>query len=146
MKLIFNYKEERINEIIKSLDKKTNIKFYDSCMGTAGWLVTGFNTLKTNQERILLSGGEVKSTTFQYGLMNLILTLKKFPHDVCCESSLTHINENKHHFILTNPPFQTDKKFDQVKQNFISDTYTKTNDISIDNIYKLQDNSPPIQF
>ena len=70
--------------------------------------------------------GEVKSTTFQYGLMNLILTLRKFPHDVKCESSLTHINNNKHHFVLTNPPFQTDKKFNQIKENFKSDEFTKS--------------------
>ena len=37
MKLIFNYKEDRINEIINKLDKKEKIKFYDSCMGTSGW-------------------------------------------------------------------------------------------------------------
>ena len=147
MKLIFNYKEDRIQEIINKLDKKEKIKFYDSCMGTGGWLVTGYNILKNKyKDRILLSGGEVKSTTFQYGLMNLILTLKKFPHDVLCESSLTHINNNKHHFILTNPPFQTDKKFDQVKENFKSDGFTKQNKIKLDDIYELKDNSPPIQF
>jgi type I restriction-modification system DNA methylase subunit len=147
MKLIFNYKEDRINEIIKKLDKKEKIKFYDSCMGTGGWLVTGYNLFKEKYgNRILLSGGEVKSTTFQYGLMNLILTLKKFPHDVKCESSLTHINNNKHHFVLTNPPFQTDKNFDQIKENFKSDEFTKANKIKLDDIYELKDNSPPIQF
>jgi type I restriction-modification system DNA methylase subunit len=147
MKLIFNYKEDRINEIIKKLDKKERIKFYDSCMGTGGWLVTGFNLFKHKYgDRILLSGGEVKSTTFQYGLMNLILTLKKFPDDVKCESSLTHINNNKHHFVLTNPPFQTDKKFDQIKENFKTDKFTEGNKIKLDDIYNLQDNSPPIQF
>ena len=147
MKLIFNYKEDRINKIIKKIDKKDKIKFYDSCMGTSGWLVTGYNLFKQKYgDRLLLSGGEVKSTTFQYGLMNLILTLKKFPHDVHCESSLTHINNNKHHFILTNPPFQTDKKFDQVKENFNSDEYTKINKIKLNDVYKLKDNSPPIQF
>jgi type I restriction enzyme S subunit len=147
MKLIFNYKEERINEIIEKLDKKEKIKFYDSCMGTAGWLVTGYNLFKEKYgDRILLSGGEVKSTTFQYGLMNLILTLRNFPHDVKCESSLTHINNNKHHFVLTNPPFQTDKKFDQIKENFKSDEFTKANKIKLDDVYNLKDNSPPIQF
>jgi len=147
MKLIFNYKKNRINEIIKKLDKKDKIKFYDSCMGTGGWLVTGYNLFKEQYgNRLLLSGGEVKSTTFQYGLMNLILTLKQFPHDVLCESSLTHINSNKHHFILTNPPFQTDKKFDQIKDNFKSDDFTKKNKIKLDDIYELKDNSPPIQF
>ena len=78
--------------------------------------------------------------------MNLILTLKKFPYDVKCESSLTHINNNKHHFVLTNPPFQTDKKFDQIKENFKSDEFTKANKIKLDDVYDLKDNSPPIQF
>jgi len=147
MTLIFNYKENRVNEIIKKLDEKEKIKFYDSCMGTGGWLVTGYNLLKDKYgDRILLSGGEVKPTTFQYGLMNLILTLKKFPHEVKCESSLTHINDNKHHFILTNPPFQTDKKFEQIKENFKTDKYTGDNKIKLDDIYNLKDNSPPIQF
>ena len=148
MKLIFNYKEDRINEIIKKLDKKEKIKFYDSCMGTGGWLVTGYNLFKDKYgDRILLSGGEVKSTTFQYGLMNLILTLRKFPYDVKCESSLTHINNNKHHFVLTNPPFQTDLKFDNIKQNFKSNEYTtKEHKIKLDDVYNLKDNSPPIQF
>ena len=147
MKLIFNYKEDRVNEIIQKLEKKEKIKFYDSCMGTGGWLVTGYNLFKEKySDRILLSGGEVKSTTFQYGLMNLILTLKKFPYDVKCESSLTHINNNKHHFVLTNPPFQTDKKFDQIKENFKSDEFTKANKIKLDDVYDLKDNSPPIQF
>jgi len=148
MKLIFNYKEDRINEIIKKLDKEQKIKFYDSCMGTGGWLVTGYNLFKEKYgDRLLLSGGEVKSTTFQYGLMNLILTLRKFPHDVKCESSLTHINNNKHHFVLTNPPFQTDLKFDNIKQNFKSNEYTtKEHKIKLDDVYNLKDNSPPIQF
>ena len=147
MKLIFEYKLNRINDIISKIDLKSNIKFYDSCMGTSGWLVTAYNLLKDKYpNRILLSGGEVKSTTFQYGLMNLILTLKEFPHDVQCESSLTHINQNKHHFILTNPPFQTDKKFNQLAENFKSDKFTKNNLIKLDDVYDLKDNSPPIQF
>ncbi len=147
MKLLLHYKKDNINQIISKINKKDKIKLYDSCMGTGGWVVTGYNMLKEKySERLLLSGGEVKPSTFQYGLMNLILTLKHFPHDVRCESSLTHINSNKHHFVFTNPPFQTDKKFDQVKSNFNSDTYTKANKIKIDDVYYLKDNNPPIQF
>jgi type I restriction-modification system DNA methylase subunit len=147
MKLILQYKEDRFIEIIKKIDKKEKIKLSDTCMGTGGWLVTGYNMLKEKySNRLLLSGGEVKPSTFQYGLMNLILTLKKFPHDVHCESSLTHINDIKHHFVLTNPPFQTDKKFDHIKENFKSDEYTKKNKIKLDDVYDLKDNSPPIQF
>ena len=149
MKLTFIYKERRINEIIQaSIPESDAIKFYDSCMGTGGWLVTGYDTFKEKYgDRILLSGGEVKQSTFQYGLMNLILTLKKFPHDVKRESSLTHINNNKHHFVLTNPPFKTDLDFDNIKKNFSSDKFTtNVNGINIDDVYKLKDNSPPIQF
>ncbi len=80
MKLIINYKENDIINIISKINKKDKIKLYDSCMGTGGWVVTGYNMLKEKyNERLLLSGGEVKPSTFQYGLMNLILTLKKIP-------------------------------------------------------------------
>jgi len=145
MKLISQYKYKKIDEIIKNI--KGDIKLYDSCLGTGGWMVSGYNLLKEKyKDRILISGGEVKPSTFQYGLMNLILTLKKFPHDVQCESSLTHINKLKHHFIWTNPPFQTDKKFVEVKTNFVDDRFTKDNKIKLNDVYTLQDNNPPIQF
>ena len=145
MFLISNYKNQRIHEIIQNIDGP--IKLYDSCLGTAGWMVVGYNMLKSQYaERLLLSGGEVKPSTFQYGLMNLILTLKKFPYDVQCESSLTHINNNKHHLIWTNPPFATDKKFDELTKNFKHDRYTEKNNIKLDHVYKLQDDNPPIQF
>jgi len=147
MKLLLQYKTKRMNEIINSLDKDGSILIGDTCMGTGGWIVSAYNILKAKfKDRLLLTGGEVKPTTFQYGLMNLILTLKEFPHDVHCESSLTHINTIKNHFLFTNPPFQTDKKFDQVTQNFTADTYTKKNKIKLSDVYTLQDNNPPIQF
>lgn len=146
MKLLLHYKEKSIKKIIGKINKD-NIIIGDTCMGTGGWIVTAYNMLKEKySSKILLSGGEVKPSTFQYGLMNLILTIRKFPHDVRCESSLTHINSNKIHFLFTNPPFQTDKKFDQVKSNFESDAYTKKNKIKLNDVYMLKDNNPPIQF
>ena len=146
MKLLLQYKTKRMIEIINNLEDGS-ILIGDTCMGTGGWVVSAYNILKSKfKDRLLLTGGEVKPTTFQYGLMNLILTLKEFPHDVHCESSLTHINTIKNHFIFTNPPFQTDKKFDQVKQNFTSDVYTKKNKVKLSDVYTLQDNNPPIQF
>jgi len=147
MKLLLEYKKDNLLDIISKIGKKDKIKLYDSCMGTGGWIVTGYNMLKDKYiNRMLLSGGDVKPSTFKYGLMNLILTLKHFPYDVRCESSLTHINNTKHNFVFTNPPFQTDKKFDQVKENFNNDKYTETNKIKINEVYELKDNSPPIQF
>lgn len=147
MKLMFNYKNVRINEIISKIELNEKIKLCDTCMGTGGWLVTGFNMLKEKYgNRLFLSGGEVKPSTFQYGLMNLILTLQEFPHIVQCESSLTHIDKEKHHLVLTNPPFQTDKKFITIKENFETDEYTKENKIKLTDVYVLQNNNPPIQF
>lgn len=147
MKLTLLYKKSRILEIIKNIPENEKIRLNDTCMGTGGWLVTGYNMLKDDYgNRMLLSGGEIKQSTFQYGLMNLILTLKKFPDDVQCESSLSHINDTKHHLVLTNPPFQTDKKFENIKQNFNDDKFNKDNNINLDDVYHLKDNNPPIQF
>jgi type I restriction-modification system DNA methylase subunit len=145
MKLILKFKEESINNLIKS--SKKNVKVYDSCMGTAGWLVSFYNEFLSECKNIELSGGEVKPTTFQYGLMNLLLTMKKFPKEVQCESSLTHINKSKYDLILTNPPFKTDFAFKQIETNMKSDEYTnKLNKVTSDDVYKLKDNNPPIQF
>jgi len=147
MQLIVQYKLQRILKLIKD-SKDDKITIGDTCMGTGGWLVTVYNILKHNKcnNKLLLTGGEVKPSTFQYGLMNLIMTLKEFPHDAQCESSLTHINNIKNNFIFTNPPFQTTKKFDQIEQNYKLDKYNETNKIKLDEVYKLKDNSPPIQF
>lgn len=145
MNLILLNKKDIIDTLFSKI--KGNIKVYDSCMGTGGWLVTTFNMFKDKYgKRILLSGGEVKPSTFQYGLMNLITTLNKFPSDVRCESSLTHINKEKHHLTVTNPPFKTDFKFGQIVTNMKSDLYTKKNKINVDDVYELKDNNPPIQF
>jgi type I restriction-modification system DNA methylase subunit len=147
MKLILEYKKERINELFLNTNDKISI--YDSCMGTAGWLVSGYNIFNYNfKDKLNLSGGEVEPETFQYSLMNIILTLHKFPDDIQCNSSLTHINKNKHNAIFTNPPFNSKKqiKFDQIQKNFNNDQYTKNNKINIDDIYELKKDDPPIQF
>jgi type I restriction enzyme S subunit len=139
MKLILNYKKEHIEELINN--SGDSFKIYDSCMGTGGWIISGYNMFKN--DKILLSGGEVEPRTFQFGLMNLISTLHKFPHDVQCESSLTHIDNKKHNLILTNPPFKTSFPFKQLEVNFKEDKY---NNMKLDDIYTLKNNNPPIQF
>jgi type I restriction-modification system DNA methylase subunit/restriction endonuclease S subunit len=139
MKLILNYKKEHIEELINNSGE--SFKIYDSCMGTGGWIISGYNMFKS--DKILLSGGEVEPRTFQFGLMNLISTLHKFPYDVQCESSLTHVNNKKHNLILTNPPFKTSFPFKQLEINFKEDKYNK---MKLDDIYTLKNNNPPIQF
>lgn len=147
MKLILTYKKDRICDIFSNVEGEINI--CDPCMGTGGWLVSGYNMLKDiYADKLTLAGGDVEPETFQYGIMNIILTLHKFPTDIQCNSSLTHVNNNKHHLILTNPPFNSKKKikFSQIKENFENDAYTTANNISINNIFKLKRDDPPIQF
>jgi len=149
MKLILSYKKERINELFSKINKKNKISICDPCMGTAGWLVSGYNMFNDDfKDRLNVSGGEVEPDTFQYSLMNIILTLHKFPDDIQCNSSLTHINKNKHDLILTNPPFNSKKqiKFEQIEKNFKNDEYTTNNKIDINDIYELKKDDPPIQF
>jgi hypothetical protein len=100
------------------------------------------------KNRLNVSGGEVEPETFQYSLMNIILTLHRFPDDVQCNSSLTHVNKNKHNLILTNPPFNSKKqiKFEQIENNFKNDKYNTDNKIDINDIYELKKDDPPIQF
>ena len=148
MKLILEFKKQRINELFNMVDNQ-KISICDPCMGTAGWLVSGYNMFNDIfSDRLNVSGGEVEPETFQYSLMNIILTLHKFPDDIQCNSSLTHINKNKHNLILTNPPFNSKKqiKFSQIEKNFLNDTYTTDNKIIIDDIYQLKKDDPPIQF
>ena len=134
MKLILLYKKVRINELFSKINKKDKISICDPCMGTAGWLVSGYNMFNGDFEnRLNVSGGEVEPETFQYSLMNIILTLHRFPDDIQCNSSLTHVNKNKHNLILTNPPFNSKKqiKFEQIEKNFKNDEYTTDNKINI---------------
>jgi type I restriction-modification system DNA methylase subunit len=149
MKLILSYKKERINELFSKINKKDKISICDPCMGTGGWLVSGYNMFNDDfKNRLNVSGGEVEPETFQYSLMNIILTLHRFPDDIHCSSSLTHVNVNKHNLILTNPPFNSKKqiKFEQIEKNFKNDEYTTNNKININDIYELKKDDPPIQF
>lgn len=141
MYMILSYKR---NELKKHLKNEKEYHVADFCMGTAGWLVIFYNMFK--KDKIQLSGGEVKPNTFQYGLMNMITTTNHLPYYVQRENSLTHVNKNKYHLIITNPPFKTDFKFDNIKKNFNHDEYTKKNKVKLDDVYELKDNNPPIQF
>jgi type I restriction-modification system DNA methylase subunit len=148
MKLILGYKKTEINKIFSKINKDKEISIYDSCMGTAGWIVTTYNMFCSQYKNLVVAGGEVEPETFQYGLMNICMCLHKFPNDVRCNSSLTHVNSNKHDLITTNPPFNSKKqiKFEQIKSNFENDEYTKENKVKIEEIYNLKKDDPPIQF
>jgi type I restriction-modification system DNA methylase subunit len=118
-------------------------------MGTAGWLIIFFNMFKENYgNNIDVYGNDVKENTYQLGLMNLIITMGKLPNteNINCSSSLTHVNDTKLHFIATNPPFKTDMPFGNIKDLFESYQEKTGGNIKVEDVYKLQSNSPPIQF
>jgi type I restriction-modification system DNA methylase subunit len=151
MKLILHYKEDEFNSLITDyikINKNNIIKIFDSCMGTGGWIVSLYNLLHNKNKDIsfLLSGNELEPRTYQYGLMNLILTSNSLPYDSICNSSLTHVNNLKHNFIMTNPPFKNKKNIEVLKDNFNQDEYTKKNGIKFEDIYKLYHNNPCVQF
>jgi hypothetical protein len=117
-------------DLIKHMKHTDEYHVADFCMGTAGWLVIFYNLFKEKYgDKIKLSGGEVKPNTFQYALMNIITTTNSMPYYIQRENSLTHLDKNKYHLIITNPPFKTDFKFDNVKKNFNHDLYTKQNKV-----------------
>ncbi len=150
MNIILEFFKEYIIEKINELKENEEFKIYDSCMATAGWLVLGFNKIKELkpeiENRILLSGGEIHTKTFQLGLMNIISTINKMPYNVQRGNSLTHIDNDKFDLVLTNPPFKTGLSFENIETNFNIDSYTKKNNIKIDDVYKLKEKSSPIQF
>jgi len=152
MKLILNYKDDYFNGLISDyvkINKSNNIKIFDPCKGTSGFLVSQYNLLKNKNSDInfILSGYELDQKTYQYGLMNLILSSNKMPMDSFRESSLTHINNIKHNFIITNPPFKTEKKNDILESNFKANKYTTvTNGINFEDVYILKHGNPCVQF
>lgn len=144
MNLVLGYCHKDIRKAIKH-EEKYNIA--DFCMGTAGWLVISYNMFKKDYaDKITLSGGEVKPNTFLYGLMNIITTTNNMPFVIHRDNSLTHVDKQKYNLIVTNPPFKTDFKFENIKKNFEDDEFTQKNEVKLDNVYKLKNNSPPIQF
>jgi len=150
MKIALKYIYDIIIKLFEDLIKKNDkLKIGDFCMGTAGWLIIFFNMFKENYgNNIDVYGNDVKENTYQLGLMNLIITMGKLPNteNINCSSSLTHVNDTKLHFIATNPPFKTDMPFGNIKDLFESYQEKTGGKIKIEDVYKLQSNSPPIQF
>ena len=145
-KMMFAVLDYLKDDIIEQFKNDEKVEVFDPCMGTGGWLVIFYNMFIKTIGNILLSGNDVKQNTFQLGLMNIMTTTHKPPEHSEKDNSLTHIDKHKYTLIATNPPFKTDFKFEQLKENFEEDDYNKNNNIKLDDVYKLKDNNPPIQF
>ena len=144
MDITIKYKMDRIREILR---KFPNPVIADKCMGTAGWLVKLFNAFKDINKDILLHGREFKPNTYQYGIINLISTTGKYPHNPAVGCSLTNIEDFKIHLIISNPPFKGKFEYNKLKEAYNKNKSDKFNSAEFKDIYFLEDeDNTPLQF
>ena len=144
MEIVIKYKMNRIREILR---KFPNPVIADKCMGTAGWLVKLFNAFKDINKDILLHGREFKPNTYQYGIINLISTTGKFPHNPAVGCSLTNIEDFKIHLIASNPPFKGKFDYNKLKETYNKNKRDGFNSAKFEDIYFLKDeDNTPLQF
>jgi type I restriction-modification system DNA methylase subunit len=111
-------KRSFINVISKLLDLDTDGKYmsaWDPAMGTGGML----KVIKILIPDINIFGNEIEPDTYIYGLMNSVLSNPNQLLNLKNKSSLYDIEPDvKYDLILTNPPFGTDIKYDDVFNDF----------------------------
>ncbi len=95
-------------------DKK--YKIFDPCMGTGGFLTF---LKKIYRNNIDVYGNDIESDTYIFALMNSILNFEDNLSNLKNVNSLHELDPNeKFHLIMTNPPFGTKIKYDDVLNNF----------------------------
>ncbi len=116
IKLIFN---QIPKETTKSYTQKEQLDVLDPCMGTAGFLT---ETIKLFPNSVL-NGCEIESETFNYALMNLILTTGELNSSNfnCCDSIVKCNPLEKVDFIPTNPPYGTKMNYDDLSKKYESE-------------------------
>jgi type I restriction-modification system DNA methylase subunit/restriction endonuclease S subunit len=101
------------------LKDKKNITVYDPCMGTGGFLTRLFNLCKIDSSNVY--GCETEMDTIKFGEMSMVLTTGNtntniVKCDSLCENQF--IQDTKVDCIVTNPPFGTSMKYDDLKTKF----------------------------
>lgn len=140
MKLIIGYLHSN-NTFTDFLDIP-NVKVVDRCMGTAGWLVSFYNMMKTEfKGNIELRGCEFNDETARLAMMNLINVSGKVPK-METKDSLIDVESDKYHIGLYNPPFGSDEKYDNLEKKYKQNS----NNPPIQDVYKMKSNKGPFQF
>lgn len=108
------------------IPERTDVSIYDPCMGTGGFLTRMHNMFSVQAEHIY--GCETEADTLKFGQMSMILTSGKVCNNLTKCNSISEnpfIAEGKQFdVIVTNPPFGTSMKYDDLKKTF--DLYLET--------------------
>jgi restriction endonuclease S subunit/type I restriction-modification system DNA methylase subunit len=109
IRLIFKQISQKVLDQFKSLVEAGKFLAKDTCMGTAGFLTETYEFLNLEGNIKMLKGCEIEAETYNYALMNLILTTGTLhPNNFVRADSLVCCNPlEKVNFIPTNPPYGT---------------------------------------
>ena len=127
----------------KLVNKISNITIYDPCMGTGGFLTRLFKLCDIPSHNIY--GCETESDTIKFGNMSMVLTTGSVENNIIkCDSLCENpfIVDKKFSVIVTNPPFGTKMKYDELKKTF-EETIT---DVKFEDVYPLKTNNGACLF
>jgi type I restriction-modification system DNA methylase subunit/restriction endonuclease S subunit len=104
-----------------TVDERKMYKFLDPCAGTGGFTIEA----KKHIKNIELHSNEIENTTFSYLNLNMLLNGYSDLSNLKNLNSLHFIEpKEKFNLILTNPPFGTKIKYDDVLSHY-ADNYCK---------------------
>lgn len=109
-----------INMIHSLLDIKINPEIqysgFDPCMGSASFLTTLKKLYRSN---IKVFGNEIEPDTFIFALMNAIFNFEQDIDNIKIGNSLHNLEPDiKYDLIMTNPPFGTKPRYDDIMQKY----------------------------
>ena len=131
-----------INSLCSSMINPT---IYDPCMGTGGFLTRIYKLMDIKPENIY--GCETELDTIKFAYSSLLLTTGKTYSnlekcDSLCRSS--GLPNRKHDIIVTNPPFGTSMKYDELKQKYNSEY--PNSEVKFEDIYPVKANNGACLF
>lgn len=127
----------------KLVEKMDNITIYDPCMGTGGFLTRLFKLCDISPENIY--GCETEIDTIKFGNMSMILTTGSVENNIIkCDSLCENpfIVDKKFSMIVTNPPFGTKMKYEELKKTFEE----KIKDVKFEDVYPVKTNNGACLF
>lgn len=122
-----------------------DITIYDPCMGTGGFLTRLFNLRKIDSKNVY--GCETDMNSIKFGEMSMVLTTGNTNTNIVkCDSLCENpfIQDTKVDCIVTNPPFGTSMKYDDLKAKF-EKTFPNSV-VAFEHIYPLKTNNGACLF